>query len=429
MPSARGRRFTRWNRPGTSPSPESAGQARRGALTLDGVSKSYAGRCVLQPLHLEISAGEFFSVLGPSGSGKTTTLMLIAGFTDPDAGDIHLDGASIVGQPPARRNIGVVFQNYALFPHLDVFENVGFALRVRGVPEDQIRDRVRDALALVGLEGYERRLPAQLSGGQQQRVALARAVIFEPAILLMDEPLGALDRQLRLQLQVELRNLQRTLGVTIVYVTHDQEEAMSMSDRIAILSDGELQQVGAPRDIYESPANEFVASFIGDSNLADARCHVADGSSIDLLVSETMRITADQPGSIAVGQRVRVLIRPEAITVNTDVSGTPAEWIADIEEAMYLGDQVKCLLRLPSGMRLVARVTSQRASAGLATGGRVAVSITPSAVRVFDAPSGDESADGDPVAQPAGGVQAPGPRPGTAPAQRGQGGGDDRVRL
>lgn len=422
MASARGRRLPRWNRPGAAaPSPESGAPARRGALTLDGVSKSYGGRCVLQPLRLEISAGEFFSVLGPSGSGKTTTLMLIAGFTDPDAGDIHLDGTSIVGQPPARRNIGVVFQNYALFPHLDVFENVGFALRVRGVPEAEMRDRVRDALTLVGLEGYERRLPAQLSGGQQQRVALARAVIFEPAILLMDEPLGALDRQLRLQLQVELRNLQRTLGVTIVYVTHDQEEAMSMSDRIAILSDGELQQVGAPRDIYESPANEFVASFIGDSNIADARCHAADGPSIDLLVSEAMRITADQPGSITAGQRVRVLIRPEAITVNTDVSGTPAEWIADVEEAMYLGDQVKCLLRLPSGVRLVARVTGQRASAALTAGGRVAVSIAPSAVRVFDAPSGGESAGGDPVAQPAGGAQAP--------AQRGQRGGDDRVRL
>ncbi|MFO1055536.1 MAG: ATP-binding cassette domain-containing protein [Dongiaceae bacterium] len=238
-------------------------------MRLAGVSKSYAAHSVpaLAPLDLEIRQGEFFSLLGPSGSGKTTTLRLIAGFEIPDTGQVLLDGVDVTWEPPFRRDVRTVFQSYALFPHMTIEQNVAYPLRMAGVPRPEMGERVRRALALVEMVGFESRLPHQLSGGQRQRVALARALVGRPKVLLLDEPLGALDLQLRQQMQLVLRDLQREVGITFIYVTHDQGEALSMSDRLAVMDHGRLQQVGTPEAVYYRPANRFVAGFIGRSNL------------------------------------------------------------------------------------------------------------------------------------------------------------------
>ena len=240
------------------------------AIRLEAVTKTFDGQVVaVDDVTLDIAAGEFFALLGPSGCGKTTTLRMIAGFELPDSGRVHVGGKDITDLPVHRREMGMVFQSYALFPHRTVAENVAFGLRMRDVPKAEIAERVEAALALVALTGLERRRPAQLSGGQQQRVALARALVVEPPVLLCDEPLGALDRKLRQQMQFELKELQKRLGVTLVFVTHDQEEALEMSDRIAVMNRGRIEQVGAPTEIYEKPRTRFVADFIGEINILD----------------------------------------------------------------------------------------------------------------------------------------------------------------
>ncbi len=238
-----------------------------GSIALRGLTKIYGGERVVDGFDAQIAAGEFFSLLGPSGSGKTTTLMMIAGFASIDAGELIVDGRDIAAVPPERRGFGMVFQNYAIFPHLDVFENVAFPLRARGVKGEPLRERVAWALDLVQLAPFARRYARQLSGGQQQRVAIARAVVFHPGIVLMDEPLGALDRNLRYAMQTEIKDIQRRLGMSVIYVTHDQEEAMNLSDRLAIMNRGRIEQVGAPRDVYERPASAFAATFLGEANL------------------------------------------------------------------------------------------------------------------------------------------------------------------
>lgn len=234
-------------------------------IQLTGIRKSYKGQAVLHGFDLDVAAGEFVSMLGPSGSGKTTTLKMIAGFEEADEGAVTLGGRNMAGIPPERRNIGVVFQNYSLFPHMNVAANVGFPLRMRQVPKAERSEQIRRALDLVELGGYENRLPRELSGGQQQRVAIARALVFEPQVLLMDEPLGALDRRLRASMQMEIKALHDRLGLTIVYVTHDQEEALAMSDRIVVFNAGRIEQIGSPREVYRTPATLFVADFLGDS--------------------------------------------------------------------------------------------------------------------------------------------------------------------
>jgi putative spermidine/putrescine transport system ATP-binding protein len=240
------------------------------AIRLEAVTKTFDGQVVaVDDVTLDIAAGEFFALLGPSGCGKTTTLRMIAGFELPDSGRVHVGGKDITDLPVHRREMGMVFQSYALFPHRTVAENVAFGLRMRDVPKAEIAERVEAALALVALTGLERRRPAQLSGGQQQRVALARALVVEPPVLLCDEPLGALDRKLRQQMQFELKELQKRLGVTLVFVTHDQEEALAMSDRIAVMNKGRIEQIGAPTEIYEKPRTRFVADFIGEINILD----------------------------------------------------------------------------------------------------------------------------------------------------------------
>src|SRR5919109_3290474 len=252
----------------------------RGEIQLVELTKRFADVTAVNGIDLEIPGGEFFSLLGPSGCGKTTTLRLIAGFERPTEGRILLDGTDVAYTPPHRRNVNTVFQNYALFPHLNVFDNVAFGLRRAHRPKAEIRDRVGRALELVQLAGFERRKSSQLSGGQQQRVALARALILNPAVLLLDEPLGALDAKLRKALQIELKSIQEEVGITFIYVTHDQEEALTMSDRLAVMSNGRVEQVGPPKEVYEQPSTAYVADFLGVSNLMDAVAygHTRDGA-------------------------------------------------------------------------------------------------------------------------------------------------------
>src|SRR5205085_2403404 len=263
-------------------------------------------------VNLHMPAGEFFSLLGPSGCGKTTTLRLIAGFERPTDGQILLDGVDMAETPPHKRNVNTVFQNYALFPHLNVYDNVAFGLRYQDVPKQDVRKKVLDALALVRLEGYEKRRPSQLSGGQQQRVALARALVLNPEVLLLDEPLGSLDAKLRKRLQIELKALQESVGITFIYVTHDQEEALTMSDRIAVMSQGRVEQVGAPQEIYEAPATAYVADFLGVSNLMEARAEGSNGDGKVRLKLGDSELLAAQGDPDATGD-VKITIRPERV--------------------------------------------------------------------------------------------------------------------
>jgi putative spermidine/putrescine transport system ATP-binding protein len=309
------------------------------SLSIRNVIKSYGAlQNAVDDVSLDILPGEFISFLGPSGSGKTTTLMMIAGFQRPTSGEIKLGERAMGGIPPYRRNIGMVFQNYALFPHLSVADNIGFSLRMRGVSRTEKEKRVTRALAMVNLQGFERRFPAELSGGQQQRVALARALVFEPDLILLDEPLGALDKNLREHMQVELKRIHRELGVTMIYVTHDQTEAMTMSDRIAVFNRGRIEQVDSPTEIYFKPRTSFVASFIGDSNLL-AGLGQADGR---FLVEGIGPIRAAEPG--AADRRNPLLLRPEMIRLAATAGNElPA---MRIEARVNYGDNVLLIGKL-----------------------------------------------------------------------------------
>ncbi|MFO1267768.1 MAG: ABC transporter ATP-binding protein [Rubrivivax sp.] len=279
------------------------------------MTKRYGRERVVDAVSTTIRAGEFFSLLGPSGSGKTTTLMMIAGFAEVDEGGIFVDGVDVAAEPPQRRGFGMVFQNYAIFPHLNVFENVAFALRARRTPEAELRQRVQSALELVRLERFADRFARQLSGGQQQRVAIARAIVYHPPVVLMDEPLGALDKNLRYQMQVEIRQIQQRLGMTVVYVTHDQEEAMNMSDRLAIMNNGRIEQVGEPAHIYEDPANEFVARFLGEANLLPGTVERTGNGQGTLRLPSGAAMTARLPAAaaLAAGGAASLFVRPERV--------------------------------------------------------------------------------------------------------------------
>src|SRR5215207_8409776 len=296
------------------------------------VTKRYGGAAAVSALTLAIPRGMFFSLLGPSGCGKTTTLRLVAGFEQPDDGEVFIRNEHVTAVPPFRRNFAMVFQNFALFPHLSVSENVAFGLRMLRVPRQRRAEEVRDALALVKLDGFDDRYPKQLSGGQQQRVAIARAIVMKPAVLLLDEPLGALDKNLRESMQVELRSLQRQLGITTVFVTHDQEEALTMSDRIAVMRDGVIEQLGAPREVYERPATEFVATFLGASNLIDAVAGAGEGE--HSLVEAAPGRFAIVARGLEPGQRLRLAVRPERVRVRPlGGPGLPAT----VREVVYRG--------------------------------------------------------------------------------------------
>jgi spermidine/putrescine ABC transporter ATP-binding subunit len=300
-----------------------------------GVEKEFGGTVALHRLDLKIERGTFFSLLGPSGCGKTTTLRLVAGFEQPTSGQIFIHGQDVTGLPAHRRNFGMVFQSFALFPHMTVAENVGFGLRMRRTDRDSIQARVANALEMVALGGFGARYPHQLSGGQQQRVALARAIVFEPDVLLLDEPLSALDKLLREQMQVELRHLQRRLGTTAIFVTHDQEEALTMSDTVAVMNDGRVLQAGAPRDIYEKPASEFVASFLGASNILPATIRGRDGADAVVDLGGALLKLQVPPGMVAMdGTAIRVSLRPEKIRITSDGAVS-----ATVSEIVYRGAQ------------------------------------------------------------------------------------------
>ena len=323
-----------------------AAGVRRGRLTLARLTKRYPGTTAVDAIDLEVRSGEFVTLLGPSGSGKTTTLMMIAGFTPPSDGEIAIDDRSITGMAPEHRNIGVVFQNYALFPHMTVFDNVAFPLRMRRQPKAEIRARVDQALDMVHLAGLGQRLPRQLSGGQQQRVALARALVFDPGLLLMDEPLGALDRNLREQMKLEIKRIHGELGVTVLYVTHDQEEALTMSDRVALMNRGRIEQLGSAEDLYERPANRFVAEFIGESNLLEGRVETADGGDVFVAgVGLRLRV-APGPRALRPGERCTLMVRPEKITIGP-AGADPADGLTGtVEEVVYVGEFTRYRVRV-----------------------------------------------------------------------------------
>ncbi len=318
----------------------------RPLVRFTGVQKTYDGlSLVVRSLDLDIQRGEFLSLLGPSGSGKTTTLMMLAGFESPTAGEILLDSAPITRTPPHKRNFGMVFQNYALFPHMTVADNVAYPLTVRKVPKGDIASRVTKALDMVQLGGKGDRFPAQLSGGQQQRVALARALVFEPQLVLMDEPLGALDKQLREHMQIELKELHRQLGVTFVYVTHDQGEALTMSDRVAVFNDGLIQQIDKVDRLYETPSNRFVAGFVGDSTLLTGQCgvtHGHPGDACELVLASGERLSGINVNGVHPGTPVVACVRPERIEAFLAAPVDDDNVIqAAVNDVIYFGDHLR----------------------------------------------------------------------------------------
>jgi putative spermidine/putrescine transport system ATP-binding protein len=336
--------------------------------------KVYGGVVALDTLSLEVKQGEFVTLLGPSGSGKTTTLMMIAGFEEPSAGEIRVGGQPVTNRPPHRRNIGVVFQSYALFPHMTVAANVAYPLRMRGVGRDEVRRRVAAALDLVQLGGYGERHPARISGGQQQRVALARALVFEPPLLLMDEPLGALDKKLREDLQLEITRIHREVGVTFIYVTHDQSEALTMSDRIAVMRGGRLEQYGGAEELYERPATRFVAEFVGEATLLAARVESAGADGAVLALDAGGARLATRRADLAPGARVTAVVRPEKARLVDGDAGANV-FPAVVKDAMYLGDTTKYWVATEGGATLVLKGQSRADTLRSAKGDPVRVAI------------------------------------------------------
>lgn len=331
-------------------------------LELQNVFKLFGSVKAVDDVSLNIEHGEFLTLLGPSGSGKTTTLNMIAGFEIPTSGDILLEKEDITTVAPNRRGIGMVFQNYALFPHMTVYENIAFPLKMRKVASDKIRTRTAEALELVKLPGFETRYPNQLSGGQQQRIALARALVFQPKILLMDEPLGALDKKLRDHMRLEIKHLQESLNITVIYVTHDQEEALTMSDRIAIMNNGRIVQLDTPVELYESPVNLFVADFIGESNFMQGRVAETNGDSAAIETEEGLKFWVRRPTRMETGEEISVAIRPEKIQVLASRQEGPEEIVnrfsGRIEEIVYLGEAKIYRVNLAPNIVIDAKVQS-----------------------------------------------------------------------
>jgi spermidine/putrescine transport system ATP-binding protein len=321
------------------------------------------GHVAVDNIDLSVSGGEFFSLLGPSGCGKTTTLRLIAGFEEPTAGRILLDGADVSQMPPHKRNVNTVFQSYALFPFLSVFDNVAFGLKHASVSKSELRTRVGDALSLVSMTGFSGRRPSQLSGGQQQRVALARALVLNPSVLLLDEPLGALDAKLRRALKVELKALQERVGITFIYVTHDQEEALTMSDRLAVMNAGRIAQIGTPQDVYESPADAYVADFLGAANLLSVAVseRVPGGASTLSLGDIALSTSNEVPD--AAGAASQAVIRPERVRVEELGSAGQNRVPALVDRIVYLGAATQVMLRLATGETLQAVVQNEDTAA------------------------------------------------------------------
>jgi spermidine/putrescine transport system ATP-binding protein len=361
----------------TTDRPSEVEEIRRGpergvAVELSGVTKRFGEFVAVDDLMLEIYKGEFFSLLGPSGCGKTTTLRMIAGFEEPTEGTISVAGEPMRGVPPYRRPVNTVFQSYAIFPHLNVFDNVAFGLRRAGIKGEELRQRVTEACAMVQLEGFEKRKPNMLSGGQQQRVALARALVKRPKVLLLDEPLGALDLKLRKEMQLELKSLQHEVGITFVYVTHDQEEALTMSDRIAVMNEGKVQQVADPTTLYESPRNRFVANFIGQTNVFSGTVESVIRERVTLRTRGGARIESvtHEHDDVEVGAEAQAAVRPEKVRFGSAGDNVST---AGIRQIIYLGVSTQYIAELPDGATLVLYQQNAHHSAGPSVGEEVSV--------------------------------------------------------
>jgi len=346
------------------------------AISLEDVRKSFGKVEAVRGVSLDIREAEFLTLLGPSGCGKTTTLRMVAGFEEPDAGRILLRGRDVVGVAPNKREVNMVFQHYALFPHMTVEENVAYGLKLKKVPKDERSERVRAMLEIVRLGGFGRRKPGQLSGGQQQRVALARALVNEPAALLLDEPLGALDVKLRKQMQLELKAIQHDLGTTFVYVTHDQEEALLMSDRIAVMNQGIVEQIGSPREIYERPATAFVADFVGVLNAIEIRVDEVLDLTAVMRLADGQRVEVPVPTGVSVGERVTVAVRPERVRVlppAEEDKGSGSRLDGEVALVIYLGTLTQIHVDTALGSRIIAHRLSAESAGDLREGEKVAV--------------------------------------------------------
>jgi putative spermidine/putrescine transport system ATP-binding protein len=349
-----------------------------------GVQKTYDGKTlVVRDLNLDIQGGEFLSLLGPSGSGKTTTLMMLAGFESPTAGEIFLAGTPITKTPPHKRNFGMVFQNYALFPHMTVADNVAYPLTVRKLGKSDRETKVKRALDMVQMGGMGDRFPGQLSGGQQQRVALARALVFNPQLVLMDEPLGALDKQLREHMQIELKALHRQLGLTFVYVTHDQSEALTMSDRVAVFNDGAIQQIDVVTQLYETPVNRFVASFVGDNTVFEGNVVATNGTNCDVQLPCGTRFTGLNVNSAMNGNPIQACMRPERIAVNLGAEKPVGNSIAStVADVIYFGDHLRLRCTLPRQVDATVKIPLS-SNAIPQTGQSVWLHLPPEHLRIY----------------------------------------------
>jgi|TARA_A100001391_G_scaffold37386_1_gene20521 mannopine transport system ATP-binding protein len=365
------------------------------ALNLGNLVKRYGAVTAVSDVSFEVKAGEFVSILGPSGSGKTTLLMMIAGFETPTHGHIKVGGRDITALAPNRRNLGMVFQRYALFPHFTVAQNLAYPLKMRGFSKADIATRVNETLALIRMEEYAGRMPKQLSGGQQQRVALARAIIFEPPVLLMDEPLSALDKKLREALQLEIKGLQKRLGITIVYVTHDQEEALIMSDRVAVMSEGELVQLGQPRELYQRPASSFVADFVGKMNFLEGEYISGEPSSVSIRLSEEAVLTAktanDETGRWQKGDLVKLAVRPEYLAISTTAQNSFSSIPATLETDLFVGSHHVYLVRIagPNDQLIHVQAPASQGGQVFNAGDRLHLSVT-GEVHLFPAPEREQ---------------------------------------
>ncbi len=342
-------------------------------LQLKKLIKRFGDVVAVDNVSLNINEGEFLTLLGPSGSGKSTILNMIAGFEFPTGGDIVLQGTSINSLLPEKRNIGLVFQNYALFPHMTVFENIAFPLKMRKVPKDQVSEKVKTALSLVQLEGYEMRLPKQLSGGQQQRIAVARALVFDPPLLLFDEPLGALDKKLREHMQLEIKRIHTRLKRTMIYVTHDQEEALVMSDRIAVMNRGRIEQIGPPDELYEHPVNAFVAGFIGESNLFEGVVQGRNEDQVLVRLSGGTEIVLTLQGELAIGESVKFCIRPEKLLFVDEENSDQNTIGGTIEQSIYVGETKRYAIRINDELSINLREMSIRTDMDRREGERVRI--------------------------------------------------------
>jgi spermidine/putrescine transport system ATP-binding protein len=320
-------------------------------IQLSGVYKQFEGSegAVVKNLTLNVRKGEFLTLLGPSGCGKTTTLRMIAGFEQPTSGRVIIDGEDVTDISPHERCVNTVFQNYALFPHMNIFDNIAFGLKMKKVSKTEIKERVLAMLKMIQLEGYEKRMPSQLSGGQMQRVAIARAVVNNPKVLLLDEPLGALDQKLRKQMQLELKHLQKRLGITFIFVTHDQEEALTMSDRIVVMRDGVIEQLGAPDEIYEKPVTRFVADFIGDTNLIEGKVAVIEGGKALLQLAAGSELIKVSAGNLTLGEEVSIAVRPERIKLKYVPEAGEAYLKGSLKDRIYTGTSYKTVIELKDG--------------------------------------------------------------------------------